>query len=149
MIFFLFSALIWYHTGVEIHNDTPTEILHTILLGVVKYFWGQTVFILARDKTFSTFRARLNSVMSDGLSIPKIPSDYIWLYRGSLIGKHFKTLSQIIAFTIYDLVPRDVLDAWTVLGRLTVLLWHTEIEDIDIYVVRLSPSFNDIFVASY
>jgi hypothetical protein len=41
-----------------------------------------------------------------------------------------------MAFTIYDLVPREVLDAWLIIGRLTVLLWHTEIDDIDSYSVR-------------
>lgn len=58
-------------------------------------------------------------------------------YRGGLIGKHFKTISQVMAFVVYDLVPREVLDAWLVIGRLTVLLWHTEIEDMSVYVVCL------------
>lgn len=75
--------------------------------------------------------------MSDGLNVPKIPADYMCHYRGGLVGKHFKTISQVMAFTVYDLVPPEVLNAWLVIGRLTVLLWHTEIEDIDKYTVRL------------
>lgn len=121
--------------GVDIHKDTPTEILHTILLGIVKYFWGQTVFLLEKSKKFDVFQSRLNSVVQDGLNIPKIPADYMCQYKGGLIGKHFKTISQIMAFTIYDLVPREVLSAWTIIGRLTVLLWHTEIDDVSAYLV--------------
>ena len=36
---------------------------------------------------------------------------------------------------IYDCVLKDLLDAWLLLGRLTVLLWHTEIVDLDVYLV--------------
>ncbi|KAJ7875163.1 hypothetical protein B0H14DRAFT_2250966, partial [Mycena olivaceomarginata] len=39
---------------------------------------------------------------------------------------------------IEGLVPPDVLEAWLILGRLTVLLWHTEIVDVDSYTARCS-----------
>ena len=38
-------------------------------------------------------------------------------------------------FLVYDLVPTAVLDAWHVIGKLVVLLWHTTIEDTEKYLV--------------
>ncbi|KAG2156931.1 uncharacterized protein EDB93DRAFT_1238771 [Suillus bovinus] len=73
--------------GFNVHQDTPMEILHTVLLGVVKYFLGQT----------------------DGLDSPCLNADYICHYKGSLIGKHFKSLAQVMPFLIQDLLPRTVL----------------------------------------
>ncbi|KAJ6625266.1 hypothetical protein B0H10DRAFT_2161888 [Mycena sp. CBHHK59/15] len=129
--------------GIDMHKDTPTEILHTILLGVVKYYWGQTVWLLEKSKDFVLFQTRLNSILADGLNIPKIQADYMCQYKGGLIGKHFKTLSQIMAFAVVDLVPPDVLEAWLILGRLTVLLWHTEINDVESYTTELEVCIND------
>ena len=126
--------------GVDIHQDRPTEILHTILLGVVKYYWAQTVYLLEKGKSFAQFQARPNSIVTDGLNVPKMQADYMCRYRGSLIRKHFKTISQVMAFTIYNLVLLDVLEAWLIVGKLTVLLWHTKIEDIDSYVVCFSSN---------
>jgi hypothetical protein len=119
--------------GVDIHKDTPTEILHTILLGVVKYYWGQTMWILEKGKQLEIFQARLNSIVTDGLNVPKLQADYMCQYKGGLIGKHFKTISQVMAFVVYDIVPKEVLEAWLIIGRLTVLLWHTEIKDVESY----------------
>ncbi|KAL0569855.1 hypothetical protein V5O48_012107 [Marasmius crinis-equi] len=120
--------------GVDIHKDTPTEILHTILLGAVKYFWGQTVYILEKNKSFATFQTRLASVDESGLNIPRLSAEYICGYKGSLIGKHFKSLAQLMPFLIYDLVPRKVLDAWSIIGELVVLVWHTQIDDLEEYL---------------
>ena len=69
------------------------------------------------------------------LNIPNIQSEYICHYKGGLIGKHFKTLAQVMSFLVFDLVPRDVLQAWLVIGRLMVLAWRIDIEDIDAYTV--------------
>ncbi|RDB15588.1 hypothetical protein Hypma_004040 [Hypsizygus marmoreus] len=89
--------------GIDIHKDMPTEILHTVLLGILKYYWGQTVWLLEKGKNFTLFQTRLNSILEKGLNIPKVQADYMCQYRGGLIGKHFKTLSQIMAFAVYDL----------------------------------------------
>ncbi|KAJ7796468.1 hypothetical protein B0H14DRAFT_2390704 [Mycena olivaceomarginata] len=125
------------------HKDTPTEILHTIPLGVVKYYRGQTAWLLKKGKDPSLFQTPLNSILADALNIPKIQADYMCQYKGSLIGKHFKTLSQIMAFAVEGLVPPDVLKAWLILGRLTVLLWHTDIDDIESYTTELETAIND------
>ena len=84
------------------------------------------------------FQTRLGSVATAGLNIPNIQAEYICHYKGGLIGKHFKTLAQVMSFLIFDLVPRNVLQAWLVIGRLMVLAWCTDIEDIDAYTVRES-----------
>lgn len=109
----------------------------------MKYYWGQTVWHLEKTKKLSEFQVRLSSVAADGLNIPPIAADYMCQYCGGLIGKHFKTLSQIMAFTLYDIVPREVLDAWLIIGRLTVLLWHTEIDDVSSYTVSILASGNN------
>jgi hypothetical protein len=129
--------------GVNIHRDTPTEILHTVLLGVVKYFWGQTVFILEKAHLLDTFQTRLESISTNGLHAPTLGAEYICHYKGSLIGKHFKSLAQVMPYIIYDLVPKTVLNGWTVIGEVVVLLWHTKIDDLETYLVRFqckSPS---------
>lgn len=115
--------------------DTPTQILHTVLLGVVKYFWGQTVWLMEKSHSMDIFQTQLASVDANGLNAPCLNVEYICQYKGSLIGKHFKSLAQIMPFLIYDLIPSSVLDGWCTIGSLVVLLWHTEIEDTEKYLV--------------
>ena len=118
------------------HLDTPTEILHTVLLGIIKYYWAQTMWYLKnRSKSTTQFQIRLVSINWNGLNAPSTNTEYICQYHGSLIGKHFKGLAQVMPFLIYDLVPQDVLRAWNIIGTLTVLLWHTKIDDIEVYLV--------------
>lgn len=46
-------------------------------------------------------------------------------------------------FLIYDLVTQDVLRAWNLIGTLVVLLWHTEIEDVEDYLVSAGTTLFD------
>ncbi|KAI0750509.1 hypothetical protein C8Q74DRAFT_1211986 [Fomes fomentarius] len=130
--------------GLDVHRDTPVEPLHTHLLGVVKYFWAQTVWALDKQGKFTTFQARLNSLSRSGLKIPNIMADYMCRYRGSLIGKHFKTISQVMSFAIAGLVDDTLQQAWGVIGRLTVLIWEVEIEDIKRYAATLRTATEEV-----
>ncbi|KAF8599210.1 hypothetical protein BDV93DRAFT_498019 [Ceratobasidium sp. AG-I] len=126
----------------DVHIDTPTETLHTILLGVVKYLWGQSVFVMDKSKSFDTFTARLRSISADGLATDPVPN-YIFTNRGSLNGKHLKLLVQIIMFGLYDLVSLELYNCWRSVGRLTVLLWYSTIHDVDAYTAELVVAIDD------
>ncbi|GAB1518686.1 hypothetical protein RhiTH_001750 [Rhizoctonia solani] len=119
----------------DIHLDTPTEILHTILLGVVKYFWAQSVFVLEKDKKLSLLESRLALVNTAGLDIPELNAAYICQYCGLLVGRHFKAIVQVIPFVMYNLFAgnRHLISAWLLLGQMTSMLWYTAIDDIDAY----------------
>jgi hypothetical protein len=108
-----------------------------VLLGVVKYFWGQTAFVLEKSEQLDKLEARLKSINTSGLAISSIPAHYICTCRGSLTGKHFKMFVQIMGFVCYDLVDSDLLDVWLLLGRLAVLLWQTQIGNLDSYLVSI------------
>ncbi|THG93127.1 hypothetical protein EW026_g8024, partial [Hermanssonia centrifuga] len=119
----------------DVHKDTPVEPLHTHLLGIMKYFWGQTMWVLEKNKHLPMFQSRLNSVNQDGLNVPNILADYMCRYRGGLIGKHFRTISQVMVFAIAGLVLEDLKNTWLAIGRLTVLIWQTDIRDVTQYLV--------------
>ena len=99
---------------------------------------------MGKGKTMGVFEARLAAFDQDGLNIPKINAEYVCRYKGGLIGKHFKSIAQAMPFLVYDLVPRKVVDAWSLMGKLVVLLWHTTIDDTESYLVcswAVLPSF--------
>ncbi|KAJ7136616.1 hypothetical protein C8R44DRAFT_828518 [Mycena epipterygia] len=105
--------------GFDPTKDTPVEILHTILLGVVKYIWhsSHTSWTPAQKQTYSL---RLQSTNTDGLSIHAIRANYIMQYANSLIGRQFKTLAQVNVFHVH--------------GILAALIWVPEIRNLDEYL---------------
>ncbi|KAJ7613787.1 hypothetical protein DFH06DRAFT_1286378 [Mycena polygramma] len=101
--------------GLDPNRDTPVEILHTILLGIVKYVW----YILH----------------SGG---PK--RNAIYSYRNGLIGKHFKALMQTMVFHVHDLVSPELFTLVKAVSHLGASLWVHEIDDMPQYISDLSNS---------
>ncbi|THV04305.1 hypothetical protein K435DRAFT_961933 [Dendrothele bispora CBS 962.96] len=128
--------------GLDPTKDTPVEILHTILLGIVKYVWHMFNTSLT-DKQKSLFVIRLQSTDIDGLAIPPLRADYMMQYRNNLIGKHFKTLMQTMAFHVHDIVTPAQFSLIKAVGELAAVLWVSEIADMDQYLADL-----DILIAN-
>jgi hypothetical protein len=115
--------------GLNPHSDTPVEVLHTVLLGFVKYFWHDVIQNqLGRNVAQKDLlKARLNSFNVSGLQMPP--------YAGSLTGRDFRAISQDAPFVLYDLVPAPCFDSWVLLSKLIPLIWQPVIPDIDDYIV--------------
>ncbi len=93
------------------------------------------MFILEKEKKIDILQTRLASVSVNGLNDPDLRVEYVIRYCKSLIGKHMKSLAQVMPYLIYDLVGKTVLDGWSVIGELVILSWHTEINNITSYQV--------------
>lgn len=123
------------HPGLDPNRDTPVELLHTILLGIIKYVW-HLLHTGWSDTERNLFVIRLQSTDIDGLTIPAIRAAYMMQYRNGLIGKHFKTLMQTMVFHMHGLVSPGVFTLVKAVSALGAVLWVHEIDNMAEYTVR-------------
>jgi hypothetical protein len=137
--------------GVNPHLDWTYDVLHGALLGYVKYLWKATIndsevkkdlgaLALLQETNNNDFAHRLNSKQ-------------IVSWNGSFVGKDFKYLIQVWPLTLIAFYGRsnDVSESihrittlWGLAAALTVLLYQTEIADIDIWSDSISKTSLDL-----
>ncbi|KAH9811918.1 hypothetical protein DFH28DRAFT_931583 [Melampsora americana] len=132
--------------GFNGHLDTPVEILHVILLGVVKYLYRDTMKTIKPGKPsarkYHDLSARWRSFNRKGLNMPPIQPNTLLQFFQSLVGKEFRTVLQTVPFVIYDLVTDEMRHLWASLCQLGSYVFQTEISNVEIYLKDLDNLIN-------
>ncbi|TEB15367.1 hypothetical protein FA13DRAFT_1876169 [Coprinellus micaceus] len=131
--------------GIDPHKDTPVEILHTYLLGNSKYVWHHTNTTWEKkEEAEHAFAVRLECSDLHGLTTPPPRANYIVQYKNSLIGKHFKILSQLAVFHLHGLCSDILYDMWKAAGELGALIWYPEINNLKEYLADLQVAIDNV-----
>ena len=114
--------------------DSPVEILHVILLGVVKYWWRDAV---SRQDSAGKdlLKARIESLEVSGLGTPRVRGQTFVQYAGSLVGRDFRVILQIAPAVLQGLIPETHYEGWLALCRMAPLVFQPEIQNRETYMV--------------
>ncbi|KAJ7063307.1 hypothetical protein C8F01DRAFT_1229908, partial [Mycena amicta] len=132
--------------GLDPNRDTPVEILHTILLGIIKYVW-HLLHTTWSAKEQDLFSVRLQSTDTDGLTVPPIRAAYMMQYRNNLIGKHFKALMQTMVFHMHEITSPEQFALVKAVCALGPLLWVSEIDNMKEYTHDLTILIGNVLDA--
>ncbi|KAJ7885743.1 hypothetical protein B0H14DRAFT_2563749 [Mycena olivaceomarginata] len=82
-----------------------------------------------------------------GLTIPPLRAGYMIQYRNNLIGKHFKSLMQILIFHAHKICTPDQFRLIQTAGDLGARLWVPEIDNMDKYLAELEIAIANLLNA--
>ncbi|KNZ57692.1 hypothetical protein VP01_2098g2 [Puccinia sorghi] len=125
-------------------DDTPVEVLHVVLLGVVKYLARDFVASVTAKEKYKLI-ARLESFDSKSLNITSLKPAYLIQHIKSLVGRDLKIILQAAPFIFYDLMSPEKISIWSALCKLAPLIFQTHIQKMDQFIEKLENHI-DVFL---
>ncbi|KAJ7435525.1 hypothetical protein B0H11DRAFT_1639797, partial [Mycena galericulata] len=116
----------------DANSDSPVEILHVVLLGVVKY-WGRDAVSRQTSKGKDELRTRLSSIDTAGLNCSPLRGNMYVQYAGSLVGRDFRVILQVEPVVLHGLIHAAHYQGWLALCKLGPPIFQPAIEDLAIY----------------
>jgi hypothetical protein len=74
------------------------------------------------------------------LGLARLQGQQLVKYAGSLTGRDFRAIIQVAPAVLYGFegLPKEAYESWLSLARLVPLIYQSEIEDVDQYIVCLT-----------
>lgn len=124
------------------------EVLHTILLGFVKYFWRDAVSRQTSDGK-DVLAQRLSSLDVSDLQLAGLRGSTLVQYAGSLTGRDFRAIVQVAQATLHGMIPDEAYEAWGALSRLCALAFRPRISgDFELYMVSITTLLANAILTS-
>jgi hypothetical protein len=125
-------------------KDTPVEILHVFLLGIVKYLFTDFMSGLDEEQK-KELTALWYSFNKESLNIPSISPTSMVQYCSSIIGKDFRIILQAAPFIFFQFMTPSRIKIWSSLCHLGSLIFQTHIDNMAAYIADLR-NLIDIFL---
>ncbi|EFP79898.2 uncharacterized protein PGTG_05123 [Puccinia graminis f. sp. tritici CRL 75-36-700-3] len=123
-------------------KDTPVEVLHVVLLGVVKYLLRDFMTTTIKPKHLPQLIASWDSFNVQSLELGQIQGKYFVKHYKSLVGKHFRIVLQLAPFVLFQFMTAEQRDLWTALCQLAPLVFQTSIADMVVYLKTLQDQLD-------
>ncbi|KAH9851930.1 hypothetical protein C2E23DRAFT_780036 [Lenzites betulinus] len=132
----------------DANSDSPLEVLHVVLLGVVKYWWRDAVS-RQNSEGKEELKTRLDSLDTSGLAMASSPRGQTLVYYAkSLVGRDFRVVLQVAPAVLHGMIPEPAYEAWLALCRLAPLVYQDKIGDLQDYTKRLESAVFDFLAAT-
>ncbi|KAI8457998.1 hypothetical protein BY996DRAFT_4577761, partial [Phakopsora pachyrhizi] len=131
--------------GFDCHKDTPVEVLHVVLLGILKYLYHDLIGGLSANKKEELI-ARLQSFDTNNLNIQPIKAKYLIQHYSSLVGKDLKVLIQAAPFVFFPLIEGSKCKIWTSLCHPCSFIFQTHIRDIKKHTAKINYFTQDFLL---
>ncbi|KAI8461625.1 hypothetical protein BY996DRAFT_6429319 [Phakopsora pachyrhizi] len=113
--------------GFDGHKDMPVEVLHVVLLGILKYLYQDLIGGLSASKKEELI-ARLQSCDTSNLNIQPIKAKYLVQHYLSLVGKDFMVLIQAAPFVFFPLIEDSKRKIWISLCHLYLTKYMADLD---------------------